>query len=340
MKKFSVTMATGLMVFAMSITGCGGSSQEVSDVSESASDGYTEVTIDNFDMEQTFTKAPERVVSLSYSETEILTALGLADRIVGIAEADNTIDVVDEKYRAEVEKLNVIAPNEDGGVPTLEVVMSQEPDFVYGTSYSFNSKFGVGDTQDFLDNNIAVYASSSTYKDDATIDDTYQDILNIGAIFGVQDRAEKLVADMKSRVDEIEEAVSAEEPATVLLYDSGEDSPYVYFENSYEGELAKIAGAKNIISAQEGGSDVISWETVIEANPEYIVINDWGGGEGAATISEKIAFLTSRPELAEVTAIKENNFITVPLEKVCFGALENPDAIETIAKALHPACFE
>ena len=300
----------------------------------------TEVVIDNFKGQTTYTEVPERVVSLSYSETEILVALGLQDKIVGIAEADNSSEVVSEEYRSMVESLNVIAETEDGGVPTLEVVLSQSPDFVYGTAYSFNSSYGVGDVADFEANDIKIYASTSTYKSDSTIEDTYNDILNIGRIFRVEDRAEELVAEMRTKIDAIAEKVANEDPISVFIYDSGDSSAYTFYGNSYEGSLVALAGGENVFTENENGGGMVGWEAVVAANPEFIVVNDWGGGEGAAPIEEKINFIKAQPELQEVTAVKEDNFVVVHLEQASFGGLQNTVAVETIAKALHPGCFE
>lgn len=342
MKKKFITLMLCASVAVSMLAGCGESTSEQKEtvVDEGMETDYGTVEIENMDMISTYTKIPERIVSLSYAETEILVALGLKDKIVGIAEADNTIEVVSDKYKADVEELNIICKSEDGGVPTLEGVLAQSPDFVYGTSYSFNSKFGVGDPSDFTENNINIYASTSTCNEDATIEDTYQDIINIGKIFKVEDRAQELVDEMKNKVSAVTEKIKNEEPVTALLFDSGEEAPYVYYENCYEGSIAKLAGVKNIIETGEGGSGEISWEKIVEANPEYIIINDWGGGEGAQTLQEKIDYLCSLPELQDVTAIKKQQFIAVPLEEICFGTLENPDAIETIAKALYPEVFE
>lgn len=297
-----------------------------------------QVVIDNFNLQTTYDSVPERVVSLSYSETEILLALGLGDKIVGIAEADNTVEAVSEEYREEAAGLNIIAACEDGGVPTLEVVLAQSPDFVYGTSYSYNANYGVGDVSDFQNSGINVYATTSTYKENPTIEDTYEDILNLGKIFRVEDRANEVVEEMKTEIAAITEKIKDAEPVTVLCYDSGEESPVVYFSSSYEGSLVALAGGKNVFE-QEGNAALLSWEAIVEANPDYILINDWAGGAGAMTLEEKINYMKSRPELQTITAIQEENFIAVPLNQVSFGGISNVDAVETIARGLYPDCF-
>lgn len=68
------------------------------------------ISIENFDRTMAFDKVPERIVSLSYSETEILVALGLADKIIGIAEAENTIEDCMPEQRETIADFRSLAP--------------------------------------------------------------------------------------------------------------------------------------------------------------------------------------------------------------------------------------
>ncbi|MFI3200097.1 MAG: ABC transporter substrate-binding protein [Eubacteriales bacterium] len=293
------------------------------------------IVISNFGQELTYEQAPERVITLSYGPTEIMVALGLEDHMIAIAEADNTIDIVSEEHREVTSLLPIIAKAEDGGVPTLEVVLAETPDFVYGSSFGFNADYGVGAADDFLSNEINIYASASTYKEMATIEDTYEEILDMGKIFRVEERAQVLVDTMKADYDYIASAVAGVEPVTVMLYNSGTDSPYVYFESSFLSNLATAAGATNVVTG-DGSAARITMEAVIEANPEYIVVME----DTWQPVEEKIAYFQSRPELADITAIKENNFVVISLEYSCFSSVHNIEAIEIMAKAFHPECFE
>lgn len=344
-KKMMLLLAA---VTALSLGVCGEaqSDQPVGADSQAAADTQTDnaetqlepVTIENFNMETTYDFIPERIVSLSYSETEILVALGLGDKIAGIAEAENTSEVVLEKYRAEVEKLNVFASAEDGnGVPTLEAVLSLSPDFVYGTSYSFNENFGVGTVDDFQNNGIKVYATTSTYKSGATLEDTYQDILNIGAIFRVEDKAQELVDELKAEISAIQEKVADTDPVTVFIYGGGQDAPIAYLGTSYQGYLTALVGGENVFPGDETTTaSRMSWEAIVEANPDCIIFVD----RTDTSWEENAAFLKSLPELQNVTAIKEENFVAVPTQQYGFGGLSNVEAVQTLAEGLHPECFE
>lgn len=74
----------------------------------------------------------------------------------------------------------------------------------------------------------------------------------------------------------------------------------------------------------------VAWEDVIKTNPDVIVINKYGTDEDA---QQKIDFLRSVPELANVTAIKENRFIVVSILSV-FPSIQNIDVIEYLAEGI------
>ncbi|MDO5337833.1 MAG: ABC transporter substrate-binding protein [Eubacteriales bacterium] len=303
---------------------------------ESQTGNEDTVVIENYGLTTEYDTIPERIVSLSYSETEILVALGLADKIVGIAEADNSIDVVSEEYKDTVSSLNIIASSDDGGVPSLEVLYSVEPDFVYGTVYSFAPNIGIAEPSDFLENDINIYVSTSTYKRESTIEDTYEDIRNIGKIFNVSAQAEEVIAQMQGEIEEAAEKINTEETKKrVFIYDSGESAALSFFGPSYESSLVELAGGVNVFDEEENSQGQVSWEAVVEANPDVIVINDWGGGSGASEVEDKINFLKSLPELQNVTAVEEENFVVVPLSLAAFGCIRNPEAVNLLAEGFY-----
>jgi len=121
---------------------------------------------------------PERVVSLSFSETQLLVALGLQDKIVGIATAETGFADCLPEYQENLHKLKIISDS----TPTFEVLLESNPDFVVGTVYSF-TEYGVAPAEDFVKNDIPYYALRGTYVENPAIEDTYKDIENLGKIF-------------------------------------------------------------------------------------------------------------------------------------------------------------
>ncbi|WP_158588820.1 ABC transporter substrate-binding protein [Butyrivibrio sp. XB500-5] len=292
----------------------------------SSPEEYQPVTITNMDNELVFEKAPEKIVVLSYDTAEILAALGLEDKVIGLAEADSSIDDVLPKYRDSVSKMPVIG-GLSNGVPSLEAVLAMGPDFVYGASYSFMEQ-NAGKAQDYLDSGINVYGSTGTYSDIPTLEDTYLDIENLGKIFGVEDKASELINDLKNRVDAINSTEKSDKPLTVFVYDSEEDAPYTAGGSSLENKIIELAGGENIYKDLDSDFKSVAWEDVISKNPDVILINKYGGEND---VQQKINFLKSMPELAEVTAVKEDHFVSASMLAV-FPSIQNVEVIEELSE--------
>ena len=290
---------------------------------------FTPVTIKNMDNDLVFESAPEKVVVLSYDTAEILAALGLEDKVIGLAEADSSINDVLPEYRDNVSKMPLIE-GLSNGVPSLETVLAMNPDFVYGASYSFMEQ-NAGKASDYLDSGINVYGSTGTYSDVPTIEDTYTDIENLGKIFGVEDRAQSLINDLKSRVDAITSNTDPNSKLTVFVYDSEEDAPYTAGGTSLENELIELAGGTNIYKDLDSDFTSVAWEDVIAKNPDVILINKYGDEDD---VQKKIEFLKNMPELADVTAVKEGRFVSASMLAI-FPSLQNVNVIEDLNKSLN-----
>lgn len=290
---------------------------------------YEPVTVETYENTFTFDKVPERVVSLSFSETQLLVALGLSDKIVGIATAETGVDDCLPEYQEELSKLKVISDT----TPTLEVLLENNPDFVVGTVYSF-TEYGVAPSADFVKNNIPYYALRGTYVENAGIEDTYKDIESLGKIFHVEDRAEALVNQLKEREKTYMEATS-DKKAKVFVYNSGDEKQAMTIgKDSLDEKILSLAGGENIFNDITGKRySRVSWEEIAVRNPELILIYGYDAGNTAGTLDEKIKELKNNPALADVDAIKNDRFASVRLIEV-FPGLQMFDAAEKIQKAI------
>ncbi|KZE75783.1 Fe3+-hydroxamate ABC transporter substrate-binding protein [Paenibacillus elgii] len=287
---------------------------------------YSPVTIENMGRTLTFKEAPKRAVSLNQHTTEIMLSLGLEKSMVGTAYMDDEIlPALKEKYAA----IPVLADK----YPSLEVLLGAEPDFVYGRKSAFAEK-GVGTVEALKEKGIEAYVAKGTYVPFGTLEDVYEDISNIGRIFNVQAKADALVESMKAKVKEIQAKVGKhEKPLRVFAFDSGQDTAYTAGK-SLSTQLIELAGGKNIFDDVEKGWAKVSWEEVVKRDPEVILIFDYDKPSAA----EKIKFLQSLPPLANVTAIKNNKFVIMPLSDV-FEGVRNMTALEKMAKGFYPEKF-
>jgi iron complex transport system substrate-binding protein len=163
----------------------------------------------------------------------------------------------------------------------------------------------------------------------ATLDDTYNDLRNLGKIFDVQDRANTLIADMQNQVAEIRKDLPTDKPR-VFLYDSGEDRAMTSGRLGMPQALIDAAGGRNILDDVEASWTRVNWETVVERNPQVIVIVDYS----EITAEQKIEFLLKNPALQSVDAIKNQRFIVIPYVQATPG-IDNVLAVETLAKGFH-----
>ena len=290
------------------------------------------VVIENMGRTTTYEEAPETAVALSYSIAEIMVALGLEDKIVAIAPSMYILDQVSEEYRETVGSFPVLEGNY--GVPTLETVLDTGAEFVFGDAYSFYAS-AVGTVEDFEAAGVNIYATEGTYVEDATFENIYNDIINIGKIFRVEERAEELVAQLREREAAVEASVAGLEPVRVFYFDSdtggGVDMSTVG-DTGLQSLMLEMAGAENIFSDVEGQFVAVSWEDVVDRDPEYIIVCDYYG-EGYA--EEKIAALKANPATMDMDAVVNDRFIVVP-GMAMFPSLECMDAVELIAAGLHP----
>ena len=189
----------------------------------------------------TYSEVPQRVVTLANFTTEMLLELELSDKIVGYGYMDNEVP---EEYAEEFSKLTCLS---EASNPSQEDLLAAEPDFLTGWYSTFSD---TNFPYDFCEaNGIVPYVPRVEYAP-ATIDAVYEDFTNLGEIFQIQDKAEKIVTDMKTRIDAVQTAVSEKEPVSVFVYDSGEDAPFTA-SAGLPTDMIELAGGKNIFADTE-----------------------------------------------------------------------------------------
>ncbi|MBK3496339.1 ABC transporter substrate-binding protein [Viridibacillus sp. YIM B01967] len=297
---------------------------------QKAESGYGEVVITNMDHEFTYTEAPKRAVALNQHATEIMLALGLQDSMVGTAYLD---DKILPEFKEAYEKIPVLAKE----YPSKEVFFEVEPDFAYAGWRSAFSEQTLGTVEELQEAGVNTYIQeSSSMSTTPTLDDVYKDIENIGRIFHVEKRATELINQMKQDMEEtIAKVGRVEEPVNVLVYDSGEEVPMAAAKDNYLVHLVTMAGGNNIFNDTKGGWPEVSWEEIINRNPEAIIIIDYGD----TSVEQKQKFLLNKKELADLPAIKNKIFIVLPLSAGAEG-IRAPLALKTVAEGLYPEKFE
>lgn len=295
--------------------------------------GYP-VTVESCGQPLTFEAAPRRAVVHDLNMSEIMFALELQPRMVGLTGITGWYETTPEFDEARGD-LPELAPKH----PTVENLLSADPDFFFAGWY-YGMKPGGEVTPETLaafDIPVYILTESCVHLDktrpDVTLETLYGDVRNIGAIFGVAEKAEDLIAGWEARVAAIEVARSGREALRVFLYDSGDDKPFTAGRFAMPTALIEAAGGVNIMQDVETSWGRVGWESVGERNPEFIILLDYGdGGRGL------IDFLESHPVMSEIDAVKHRRYLPLRYEEITPGPA-NVLAIEKLARSLYPDAF-
>jgi iron complex transport system substrate-binding protein len=287
------------------------------------------LTIHSCNREVTFKEAPKHAVSHDINMTQMMLALGLKSKMAGYSGVSGWKSVTPE-----MQSLLDGLPELAAKYPSVETLLNANVDFFFA-GWDYGMRVG-GDltpqTLQPLGINVYELTESCAFvmkRPAATLDDTYNDLRNLGKIFDVQDRANALIADMQSQVAEIRKDLPAEKPR-VFLYDSGEDRAMTSGRLGMPQALIDAAGGRNILDDVEASWTRVNWETVVERNPQVIVIVDYS----EITAEQKIEFLLKNKALQSVDAIKNQRFIVIPYVQATPG-IDNVLAVETLAKGFH-----
>ncbi|MDH6267756.1 iron complex transport system substrate-binding protein [Rhizobium sp. SG_E_25_P2] len=291
------------------------------------------VTVKSCNRDVTFDAAPSRAISNDVNLTEMMLALKLQDRMVGYTGVSGW-KTLDEKLREGIKQLPELSPK----YPTKEVLLGADADF-YFAGWNYGMKVGGDVTPETLQPlGIKVYELTESCvhimnKAKPTMDDMFVDLLNLGKIFRVEDRAEALVAGYRKELAEIVKGVGPiERPTRVFVYDSGEEKPFTSGEYGIPTAMIEAAGGKNIMDDVAKSWTEVSWEPVIERNPEVVVIVNYG----EVTAEQKIAFMKNNPAFKTVDAVKNDRFVVLEYVEATPGP-RNIGAIARLAKAFHPS---
>ena len=272
---------------------------------------------------------PRRAVSVNQAATELLLALGLEHRMAGTAYLDAAIrpDLLPAYQRVPV--LSAKAPGR-------ESLLAQEPDFVYAT---FSGMFGdasLGSREMLHDLGIATYVSPvfcPGRKEPLTLEELLTELLDIGRIFRVEDRARALAATLRQQVERTTRSLKeqGQPPVRVFLFDMDDRSPYTAGKLGSQHLLLSLAGAENIFADLEARMTNVSWEAVLDRDPEVIVMVDsvW------SSAAHKLQLMQSNPALRELRAVRTGRLISLPFPDLMPG-IRFGESVERLAHALHP----
>ncbi len=332
----AVALPAALLAGVSVLAACGSSP---SGSSISAKDGTYPVTVTSCGTAETYTKAPTRAVANDINTTEDMLALSLEPRMVGTfgAVGDGPVSQpIPAQYQAGFREVRDASPD---NYFTLEQLVGLHPDFLFA-GWNYGLQTGTNLTPQYLSKfgiKTLVLAESCAWvqhKTSVSIDDTYTDLRNLGAIFGVQSRADKVIASMEAQVAAVRAKIAGLKPITVFDYDSGEPAPFTGPGLAMINALITLGGGTNIFGSLKQSWTSVSWEQVVAAQPRCIIINDYG----TPTAAQKEKFLETFSASKNLPAVKNHCFLVLSYDEVT-PSPRNAEAVKQIAQWLHPSAF-
>jgi len=261
--------------------------------------------------------APQRIVSLLPSTSEILGALHLEGRVVAV-----------DYYTTYPPDLASLPKVSDvNGKYNVEQIVALKPDLVL--SYG-------GETKEY-DQQLKNLGLNVVDLQLSNLSQTLQQILLVGRLTFTQNTAVSLVNELQQQINQVKAAVAGTTAPTVLLEadDSTPGKPYVFGGGSFGDELLQDANGINVFhnNSSNGGYPQVTDEAIITANPQYVILTEdpaYGGNP---------ALVYRRPNWSSIDALKLQHVYRVNVNIIQHPSQRLVEGLRCLAQLIHPEKF-
>ncbi|MGH7963065.1 MAG: cobalamin-binding protein [Candidatus Binatia bacterium] len=289
--------------------------------------------------------APDRLVSLLPSSTEIVCSLGLRDRLVGVShECDFPPDVVglpiltapklnphatsaaiDARVREIVrEGLSVYRINTD----TLQAL---QPDLIVTQDQCDVCAVSLPEVEEavrcFLTPQVAVVSLRPQ-----CLADIWEDIRRVAQATGREAKAEEVIAELKKRVWEVEQRTRyLPRPRVACL----EWLDPLMAAGNWIPEMIELAGGTYTLAAGGAHSPTITWDMLVDSQPDVLILMPCGFK--IAQAQADLPMLTAHPQWQALPAVQANQVFVV--DGNAYFNRPGPrivESVEMLAEILHP----
>jgi iron complex transport system substrate-binding protein len=255
---------------------------------------------------------PRRIVSVAPSVTEILFALGLGERIVGVS---NYCNFPPEALRKE----------KVGGyiTPSLEKILALRPDLVFQTAD--------GDLKAFV-NRLAGFGIPVYITNPRSVAETLKAVLKIGEATFSSPAARGLAEAMRAKVLGIQEKVQGL-PRLRTLHAMSVEPLISSGKGTFVHDLIALAGGENIAADAKGKHPLLSMEEVVARDPQVILLSSMLSNEPMT--AQKQALGRHR----EVSAVRAGRIYVIQADLILRPSPRIVDGLAEVARAIHPEAF-
>jgi iron complex transport system substrate-binding protein len=275
------------------------------------------VTItDDAGRQVTVRQAPQRIVSAAPSNTEILFALGLDDRIA----ADTTFCDFPEAAKAK--------PKIGGLRPNVEAIVAQTPDLVLGVR---------GFPADVIASLEAQQIPVAIFNppDFAGV---LQNVRAIGRLTGAVAPAERVAGEMEGRWNTVAQRAQRATSRPRVFFEIDASDPAAVSAagpGTFIDAMITAAGGENVLATLTPGEQYpkISAEAVLLADPDLLILGDTPFGESAATVAQRPGWGTLKAvQQGKIVGVGDPNVTSRPGPRLTEG-------LELVAALIHPELF-
>jgi iron complex transport system substrate-binding protein len=341
-------MAAAAAVLAMAGVACGGKDSPTTTAPGQAPQVATPavsypLTVTDCGKPVTIPREPKRVVVDDTAVAEILFALGVGDRIVAQFMDTNLIDALPQYKDQDAKVPSLGGPKRSQHAPSKEALLAAQPDLVipsFPKSIDAEGTVSTGDLTAIGATAVVLSYGCPNASGTLKIDDQLNDVLLVGEVFGVKDKAQKLVDDMKAQLADVQRRVAnLPKPSVASFYVF--NGKLSVFGGGMPDEIVRLAGGNNVWAGkQPPPGDVIvniSNESFAAQPVDFWAITNLSG-ISAGALSPQEAFDTAAKLFPTMPAAANKKWATIS------GHAQQPslvfvDAVVQLAKAMHPEAF-
>ncbi len=286
----------------------------------SAATVYPLTITDDAGRRVTLPAAPQRVVSLAPSNTEIVCAVGACDRLAGVTDFDD--------YPASVSELPKVVVN---ATVDTEKVVAARPDLVLAA--------GNGLTPDSVIAQLTGLGLRVMTLYPADLAGVEDDIRLVGRALDRSGAAGAVAAQMERRIAAVRAAVAGlAQPRTFYEVSVYQGVIYTAGAGSFLASLIRIAGGDPVTG--DPSSTAIGLETLVAADPQLILLGDASYDPSLRDREAALRTVRGRPGWEVMSAVRDGRVI--PFLDDVVATRPGPrivDGLEALARAIHPGAF-
>jgi iron complex transport system substrate-binding protein len=311
LRQTPMVVAVVALAAALLSAGCGDSDGTAS---TAEAESVFPLTIDNCGEQVTLDQRPEAIFTSGTTPVNLLVGVGAADAIVGRS-GEFGQELVEGVGEA-VDDVPVVTPDR----PTAEVVIGS------GADLMFSDPPNLEGLRPQLE--AAGVRVLSTCNHD-TFEEVWSSVELLGRMMGTEDRASTLVAGLEERLGEVAASrLGGDSSAAVVSV--FQNTLYADGNATLKHSMLEVLGLRNVFADQDQETFEVNVETLIDADPEVIVLAYGSDGE---TFQDARQILSGTPGAGQITAVRSNAIVGIPFT-LSFGSPQAVDGLEGLAEGL------